>query len=891
LSRALAVAVGVVLFHAVLAGIEADFGVDATLPCAALLLVAIGLGLRARGELPFLGEGLALVLLVPLRGPIVDFARWGLPGPVEDVGAALLSLVPLGYALGRQLRPALRAALAWQLVGVCVGEVAVLAGAMSWLPLWLSGGATIAALFALRELEEPGALEQELPPVLLADRLAAFALGAALGLLIWVLGRVTPGYATPGPGFPSWTALALLGPAALVAWPGSLLAREGWPRRTLAAVGGVLLAAAAVRSLAHLSIHENAVAHVDLSFRRHGAAVELVNLLPAAAAQQARRLPLDALSWLVLFAGLLAATSGVALGARRGRELAWLLFGGALAALAPCALRLWPVQAPAGLMLAASGLALMSAALALFGPRGLLALPLALLPWLDVESDIVWRRLPSFEEMRRPGEYTIDSVMRSPAADVLLFVAPGRGSAAVVGADAHAMSFTHRTPAFGFDAEGEPVAHFAEPAAPPPESEPSAQPVPALSRGIRVNGVPLHAGHPPLGPEGSTGRMLRLFAREGRAFVTGVGAELLAADLNDADLATETTVCSPAPLGSSLLALVLEDSGSGGWQPGTVFSPRAGVAQAWRHDFATVLVAPAPPGTPEALAQLTEERLARLRDLVAHEGRCLAWVDTTALSAPALAARLAAFGSVFEGRAAAFVEPRELDPPFVLLVGWVSDAGAPKAAELSARLPAPDSTGWRVELRSLADLGALLVADGESLLELAPGPVLARGRPMAAGPLAPGGWEAVSPLFDPEARLSRAIVDAPDAPRPSAELLAGLAQHAHYDYRLENLNQTALEIRPDIDWAAWELEVADYERAAQQQPDSPLLRHALAALLEPLVIDGDFGRFAQVWTRCGAGQMPSWRLALQEWWAQKGSLEEDAAEEAAERAKELRERD
>jgi len=52
--------------------------------------------------------------------------------------------------------------------------------------------------------------------------------------------------------------------------------------------------------------------------------------------------------------------------------------------------------------------------------------------------------------------------------------------------------------------------------------------------------------------------------------------------------------------------------------------------------------------------------------------------------------------------------------------------------------------------------------------------------------------------------------------------------------------------------------------------------------------DGDWGRFAQVWKRCDAGKMSSWRLALQEWWVEKGSLENDAAQAAAERAKQLR---
>jgi hypothetical protein len=889
-SRSLAIAVAVVLFHAVLAGAEADLGVASLPACAALLLAATGLGLITGGGRPLFGEGILLTLLVPLRGPISDFAQWGLPrGGLADAGSALLSLGPLGFALGRQLRPARDGALPWLLGGIALGEIAVLGGATSWLPVWLVGGAAIAFLFALHELEPPDASRPVPPKTPIAERLAAGAVGAAIGLLIWALARVTPGYAPPGPGFPSFVALTLLAPAALIAWPASALARDGWPRRILALVGCAALAFAAARTLAHLDIYENSVAQVDMTMKRHSAALRVVNLLPDEMARDARLLPIDAWSWLVLFAGVLAATAGLALGARRGRELPWIVLGGAVAAAAPCLLAVWPLQTPAALVLVAASLAAAAGALDLLGWRGVFLLPLAVLPWLGWDDDgLQWRRLPAYDEMRRPGEYGIDAFARAPAADALLFLAPGRNSAALVGAQAHARSFTGRAPAFGFDANGEPLALFTAPPPPPPDTPPAGEPVPTRSRGLRVAGMALHPGHAPLGPEGSTGRMLRLFAQKGRAFVTGVGAELLAADLHDADLAEETIVASPVPLGAPLLGVLLEDCGSGGWLPARVEEPVAAARAAERGAFATVLVAPVPPGMPEALAQLTEERLARLAALLAPDGRCLAWVDTSGMSSAALSARFAAFGEAFDGRAAAFVEPRELDAPFVLLVGWVADAGQPKAEELAGKLPAPDATGWRAALATPADLSALLVCDAEGLRELQPGPTLARGRPITGSAFSVGGWAAVGPLVDPQARLSRVFAGAPDGPRPPRDLLLGLAEHASYEYRLEHLNETTLEIRPDIDWEAWEREVAHYERACKEQPDGPLQRLALAALLEPLVIEGDYGRFAQAFTRCNAAAMKSWRLALQEWWAQKGSLEEDAAEAAAQRAKELR---
>ncbi|MBM3984833.1 MAG: hypothetical protein FJ296_03950 [Planctomycetes bacterium] len=182
----------------------------------------------------------------------------------------------------------------------------------------------------------------------------------------------------------------------------------------------------------------------------------------------------------------------------------------------------------------------------------------------------------------------------------------------------------------------------------------------------------------------------------------------------------------------------------------------------------------------------------------------------------------------------------------------------------------------------------MLVRDGAGLQRLADEAApLSRARPRQGHGFADGGWSALAPLCDGGARLSLAVAGAADGVAPSPDLLAGLSLHATYEYQPVGLNMMLLEIKRDIDWARWEQEVACYERAARSQPGSPLLAHALAALLEPLAITGDYGRFAQAFTRCGGAALPSWRLALQEWWVQQGSLEAQAAERAAERARGL----
>jgi hypothetical protein len=117
-------------------------------------------------------------------------------------------------------------------------------------------------------------------------------------------------------------------------------------------------------------------------------------------------------------------------------------------------------------------------------------------------------------------------------------------------------------------------------------------------------------------------------------------------------------------------------------------------------------------------------------------------------------------------------------------------------------------------------------------------------------------------------------------------LFAGLATHAEYDYDLADLNDTLLEVQPDVDWQAFDREAACYAQAAQSNPDDPLLQQALVSLLEPLAFSGDYGRFARVFEATGARRMRNVRLALLEAWVQRHSLEEEAAQAALQRARE-----
>jgi len=190
-------------------------------------------------------------------------------------------------------------------------------------------------------------------------------------------------------------------------------------------------------------------------------------------------------------------------------------------------------------------------------------------------------------------------------------------------------------------------------------------------------------------------------------------------------------------------------------------------------------------------------------------------------------------------------------------------------------------------LRSAGDLGALLLRDGAGLV--AAGEDWRELRATHSAPPARWsrrGWAAVAAIADAQANPASVIDGAPASAPRSGELYAGLATHAEYDYDLADINDTVLEIQPDIDWQAFDREAAFYAQAAQSNPDDPLLQQAVASLLEPLALSGDYGRFARVFEATGARGMRNVRLAVLEAWVQRHSLEEEAAQAALQRARE-----
>lgn len=277
--------------------------------------------------------------------------------------------------------------------------------------------------------------------------------------------------------------------------------------------------------------------------------------------------------------------------------------------------------------------------------------------------------------------------------------------------------------------------------------------------------------------------------------------------------------------------------------------------------------------------------LRKLRDALTEGGRCLAWVDTAELDARALGARLAAFAQVFGERCFALVEPRELSAPFVVLVGWRAHAGAPDAEELDLLLPGAQHSGLRPLLLDSSALGFLLLRDGRGMLALTHShPIHDRGRPVTTRLGAPTGWAAVASLADPTARLSLAVRGAADTGPISQPLLQALTLHEGLFYELERLRGPMLaEPLPDVDWDLFDAEAQLFSVAAEQWAD-PLVALCLAALLEPLVREGDLTRFAQVFTLASAERLPSWRLALQHAAVLEAGLMHDEAVQARARA-------
>jgi len=863
--RVAATALAVLLLAQLVEASAIDLG-DRLLPGSlALALIGVGLGVLARARLARGGRStraralvIALVaLLVPLRGGLCELLL-RLPGVDASslparLAIAAVTLVPPSLLVGGLLGALAQGGMPAVLVGVVAGEALIWAGATGWLSAWVAGAAIGVALLALGALDESRRREADERPV----PASAFLAGGAAALLVDGLARLVPAYTTPS-AFAGTDALAaLLAPAALVAWPASLLGRGRASRALFAGGGALLLAVAAYHAVDAFSLYLEPMAVVDTTRKVHVEAARLSPWLD------------DWWLWLLSFAALGAAAIGLAVSVLPARAVGALACGGGLALLATQLVPLDPVRAPATWLLVASALAAAAAPPMLLGRHGWWLSPLAV--GVLIASPV--ERRPGFDEVRRPGELGVEGFERRPLLDICLFSTAANPHTSVEGRGAQRTTFSCDRPAIALGPEGE--------LATPAESE-------GTCLGLRLGGVPWSGGHDPLGPAGSVGRLARLLAVKGRALVAGPCAELLVADLHDAGLLDSATVASDAPL-DSLALVILAAVGSGAWTAARVVEPVAATREPGAA-YDTILLAPARASWPGAASLASEETLERMAERLTARGRCLLWLDTTDLDAGALRARLAAFGQVFGTHAAAFVEPRELDPPLVLLVGWRLDEARPTAEDVGARLAAMDAgahSGRRLPLRTVGDLGALLLRDGAG--------VAAAGddwHELRTSNLEPSsrwstcGWGAVAAVAETTARLENAIAGASATVARSRAVYDGLATHAGYDFDLVDINETILEVRPDIDWAAFDREAASYAQASRESPGDLLLQHALASLLEPLALSGDYGRFAKLFEATGAREMRSVRLAVLEAYVQRHSLEEEAAQAALERARE-----
>ncbi len=915
-------ALGSLLAGLLLFGTATDLGVSFAPVATAILLLACGAGAAMRGGSCASSrrrDAVVLTLIVLLRGPLSDALLAVIPGGARStwIIVALVTLAPAGLLLGRLLRGALQGAFAALLAGVCVGALAIGFGVQGLLPAWLTVPLAVLLIWWLSRRPEACDHAEHSPPdphttPLPASGSIGLLLGASLALVALCFRRVVPAYASPTEHPDMDVLLMLLLPAALVAWPAGVLAR-GRATRWLGALGGLSLCGAAWITTDSLGLYQNSVALVGLKRMFHDRALHAGGLIA------------DWHVWLLSFSGAVAAALGIAAGAVRGtRAAAGALLGVGLAHLAEflliapqSPLATGTAGAPLRLLVAASSCGALLLPLFLFGRKGWLALPVAVIPFLAWEpesgapwfSTTMWRQVAGFDEVRRPGEYSAECFERDLAADVTVFSTPGVDSRALEGRDAYTQTLSARTPLFSLGPNGEMQTAIGYEGAHPVFGVPGqaaettdetigetagettqkpSTPEVQIERfyGLRVAGRSLHRQHSPIGAEGSVGRLTRLMAVPGSVLACGIGAELLAADLHDSGQASSAVVASPVPLGNIGTRVLLDHLGSNGWQAAQIEDPQVSLRTTQSGIIDTVVVAPSEASLPGVAELCTLESIERMRRLLAPGGRCLLWLDTSELGERELRARMASFGAVFGERSAAFVEPRELDPPFVLLLGWVDDAGRPSRRDLEGRLPSPDASGFRARIRRPEDLAALLLRDGTGMSVLADsGPLHARARPICSVAGAEAGWAAVMAVLGEAPQLASVVEGAGPARSGAREVFAGLAKHGRYSYRLLGLNDTLLEIKPDVDWPLFDAEVACYVRASEQDPDDPLLQLALAALLEPLALVGDLTRFATAYEACHAERMRSWRLALQEAWVRKEGLQLEESEAAIARAR------
>ncbi len=878
-----ATAIAVVLVHGLLASAVLQAGLGVGVAAPAVFAVATGLGLLGRPRLHVLAYASALAVLHALRGPVAELVAAGISGETGTTIAAAVSLAPVGFVLGRLLGPLATGGPVVLALGACVGSLAVLAGVVSWLPGAFTGLAAAGAFAGLSELGRERRHHRDAGADAEHPGWEGVPFGFALGVAWLTLRRVVPGYVTPPPHAGEEVFLALLLPALVVAWPAAVLASSEGTGRVVRAVGLLAVGYGLWRLAGSLTLYQHSMPYVSTNTSLRQLAARWG---PPVTEWRA---------WLVVFSGLPAACLGVALGALRPTARGPLLLGLGAAFLSQAWILRESSLGPQQLLVAAAGVAAVGALVA-WSRWAVLAVPVGVAAVLLFPEDT----RSAYDAVRRVGEPAVESAERRLPADIAVFSSFGPDTAAVQARRVYGTTFTHRLPLGEARVlAGEPWAehhghaHDDEPAPPPLLADPSGDAdllEPEVRHyGVRVAGVPAHPGHDPLGAEGSVGRLQRLFARRGRAFVTGVGAELVAAELVDAGLAEGVDVSSPMPFGDRPQRVLLALVESAGMSLPVRDDPLRVIGAGTPASYATVVVAPEDSGWPGAGIVSAEESLAGLAALVAPGGRCLAWLETASLDARALAARVAAFGAVFGERSAAFVEPRGLDAPLVLLVGWVDDSGRPTAAELEASLPTSDATGRRTRLAALSDLGALLVLDGAGVAEVASSSArLTRATPRPPAAFTSRGWAAVGALLGRSRALDTVVAGGPRTAHELTAIVEGLALHDTYAFGAANLSSSMLvEIVDDVDWAAFDREVAAYARAAASDRQNPLLHHALASLLSPIAGVGDATRFVEVFEATDAASMESWRLAALEAHVRRTGLQEAEADAALARARRL----
>jgi hypothetical protein len=886
--QALAVTITVVLVRFLLAGSAMDISHSSWVLAPGVLSLAVGWGLLSRGKLPYLADALAIALLLPMRGWLCDVslavlpAEWG-----GDLLAAVLSLGPLGFVLGRQLSSLLQAGVLWPLVGWIAGEALVQLGIVAWCPGPLTGFVVAALLAALVEM---GTGRRTSYAGGSDDRVCwgAVLLGVVLALLLVVLRRVAPAYASPSADVNSEALLGLLLPAALVTGFAVLLTEASRARRVAYTLGLLGLAWACLRSVESLGLYTNNAYMIQLTreFRTTG--------------NQGWPLVSEWHLWLFLFSAIPGAALGVAFSSLRRSAAGPLALGLGVGLLSEIWVGHDPVFGPLSLLMLAGGLSL-GCCLTVWHRRWLLLLPLVLLPFLLLPSSL----RVGFDGVRRVGDYAVDGWRRSVVADLSLFSTGTLDNLSVEGRREARSSFTNRIPFLSLGSQGEllfkgeslePAEELPLPFRPGFDPEDDA-PVERYF-GVRVAGTDMHANHDPVGPQGSLGRLNRLFAVRGRALALGVGAELLAADLIDAGLArgrdeesgrsSEVTVTSRVPMGPIIRRVLLDKVGLDSSELDAVLDDELRTLRGSPvGSFETVVLAPERGLWPGSGALLSRSVLSRLRERLAPGGRLLAWVDTSDLDTRALSARLAAFGAVFGTSSMALLELRELDAPFVLMVGWRDDGARPSDAEFRLRCGPPDRTGFRSRLESLSDLAAMLLFDGEGLADLAQGsPIHDRDRPVPAGAFSGHGAVAVAGVYVPGATLAQVTQGDSASGFDQTATLKGMALHSRYFFQLDRL-RGAMMVEPlaDVEWPAFEREVAAYTVAATEAPGNPLLHLAVAALLEPLAREDNLSRFAQAFLEIDCEPMDSWRLGLLHAYVAVAALEPELAEAADARAR------